>query len=159
MSGIPSVVVETRVCWQYLLKFTVLHADLFSLSFFFNFLDFFFMRTIFVVSIYCTCYNTASVSCFGVFGHKACGISPQPGIKPVPPPLEGEGLTPGPPRTPTGRPFHCALWVLSIYREERILQIHKFCWKSWLTQNYLSEDGISHHLKLNGWHVFIWLMI
>ena len=35
---------------------------------------------------------------FWFFGHEACGISvPQPGIKPAPLTLGGEGLTTGPP--------------------------------------------------------------
>ena len=34
---------------------------------------------------------------FWFFGHEACGIlAPRPGIKPVPPALEGEVLTTGP---------------------------------------------------------------
>ena len=36
--------------------------------------------------------------CLFVFGHDACGIlTPQPGIKPTPPALEGKVLTTGPP--------------------------------------------------------------
>ena len=58
----------------------------------------------FFSSLYWICYNIASVLCFGFFffvffvffGHEACGIlAPRPGIKPVPPALEGEVLTTG----------------------------------------------------------------
>ena len=45
------------------------------------------------------CYNIASVLLFFLaLGLKACGIfTPQPGIKPTCPALEGTGLTSGPP--------------------------------------------------------------
>ena len=37
-------------------------------------------------SLYWICYNTASISCLGFFGYKACGILvPWPGFKPAPP--------------------------------------------------------------------------
>ena len=36
---------------------------------------------------------------FGFFGREACEITaPRPGIKPIPPALEGQVLTSGPPR-------------------------------------------------------------
>ena len=51
------------------------------------------MWTIF--SLYWICYNIASV---GFFDHTPCGILvPWPGIEPIPPALEGEALTIGPP--------------------------------------------------------------
>ena len=75
----------------------------FFLVFFFN-VDRFFGKSLL------HSYNTASVLCFGVFGHKACETSPQPGIEPVPPPLEGEVLTTGPARTSHRQTFSfCAL--------------------------------------------------
>ena len=41
------------------------------------------------------CYSIASV---GFFGHMPCGILvPWPGMEPIPPTLEGEVLTTGPP--------------------------------------------------------------
>ena len=59
----------------------------------FFFKIFFLMWTISKVFIeYCFCFM------FWVFGHEACGISaPRPGIEPIPPALEGEVLTTGPP--------------------------------------------------------------
>ena len=46
-----------------------------------------------------TCYNIASVSCFGFFGHKACRIlAPRSGMEPTPPSLEVKALTTGAPR-------------------------------------------------------------
>ena len=37
---------------------------------------------------------------FGIFGHKACGKAPQPGIEPAPPALEHKVLSTGPPGKP-----------------------------------------------------------
>ena len=55
------------------------------------------MWTIFFLSLYWLCYNTASVL-FWFFGQEACGIlAPQPGIEPEFPALDGEVLTTGPP--------------------------------------------------------------
>ena len=50
------------------------------------------------LSHYSICYHLASVSCFGFSGHKVCGILPPwPGVDHIPPALEGEVLTTGPP--------------------------------------------------------------
>ena len=47
-------------------------------------------------SLYWICYNTACFT-FWCFGPKACGIlGAQPGIKPIPPALEGKVLAAGP---------------------------------------------------------------
>ena len=49
-------------------------------------------------SLYCICYNIASVLCFGFVAPEACGVlALWPGIEPAPPALEGEVLTTGPP--------------------------------------------------------------
>ena len=47
---------------------------------------------------------------FWFFGHEVCGIlSPQPGLEPMPPALEGEVLTTGPPGRSLDNPFeHCS---------------------------------------------------
>ena len=42
-------------------------------------------------SLYWICYNIASVLCFGFLAWRI--LAPQPGIKPVPPALEGKVLT------------------------------------------------------------------
>ena len=58
------------------------------------------MQTFFFSFFVCIeiCYNIASVFMFWFFGHKPYGIlSPQPGIEPAPPALEGKVLTTGPP--------------------------------------------------------------
>ena len=56
------------------------------------------MWTTFFLSLYWICYNVISGFCFVFLGQEAYGILiPQPGIKPTPPALEGEGLTPGSP--------------------------------------------------------------
>ena len=49
-------------------------------------------------TFYWICCNIASVLCFWIFGHEACGILVSwPGIEPTPPASEGEVLTTGPP--------------------------------------------------------------
>ena len=52
---------------------------------------------IFIWSLYWICYSVASALYFVFFGQEACGVLPQPGIKPTPPALEGKVLTTGPP--------------------------------------------------------------
>ena len=48
--------------------------------------------------LYWICSNIVSALCFGFFGCKACELlAPRPGIESMPPALEGEVLTPGPP--------------------------------------------------------------
>ena len=70
-------------------------------SFLFWTLFFFLTWTIF--SVYWICYNISSVvfCFFFFFGHEACGIlTSRPGIKPIPPTLEGKFLTTRPPGRP-----------------------------------------------------------
>ena len=51
-----------------------------------------FLKFLLNLSQYCFCFM------FWFFGHEACGIlTPQPGIEPAPPALEGKVLTTGPP--------------------------------------------------------------
>ena len=63
------------------------------------------------------------------FGHKACGIlALRPGIKPIPPALEGEVLTTGPP----GQSFY------------PVLQPQKGWQESWSWHSlFLIVDGVS----------------
>ena len=65
-------------------------------------------------SLYLICYNITSVLCFGFFGHEACGIlALRLGIQPVPPVLEDEVLTTGPPGSPEPSLFHLLVCCLS----------------------------------------------
>ena len=53
-------------------------------------------------SLYCICYNIASVLGFGVFGLEVCGVLipvlvPRPGFEPTLLALEGDVFTTGPP--------------------------------------------------------------
>ena len=53
----------------------------------------FFSKSLLNLLQYCFCFMF-----WFIFGRKACGIlAPQPGIEPVPPALEGEVLSTGPP--------------------------------------------------------------
>ena len=52
-----------------------------------------FLKSLLNLLQYCFCFMY-----FWIFGREACGIlTPQPGIKPAPPALEGRVLTTGPP--------------------------------------------------------------
>ena len=89
------------------------------------------------------------------YGHKACGIlAPQPGIEPVPPALEGEVLTTGPPRLK-----HHLLWASlgrsgwtskspAVLEPRRLLSCRGGCFPTTLTSNFLLQKAKTTFLLL-----------
>ena len=85
---------------SFMLVATILTSFLKLIYVEFSFLFFFFFKYVgHLKRLHWICYNIASIFMFWFFGPQACRILvPWPGIEPVPPELEGEVSTTGPPR-------------------------------------------------------------